>query len=143
MLGLAIAITADAFKCTKDKGGKPYILHCLRVMNSVIHLGEDYACVAVMHDLLEDTDYTEHDLYEMGFNSSVVQGVLTMTHPRSEPYMDYVMRVALEAIPTAVKMADLRDNSDITRLKGVTQKDLTRMEKYHKAYQYLEAKGEF
>ncbi len=137
MLSIAISITAKAFEGEMDKGGKPYILHCLRVMNSVIHLGDDYACVAVMHDLLEDTAYSAQDLYDLGFNAVVVNNVVAMTHIKGMPYSDYVMEISKFLIATEVKKADLKDNSDITRLKGITEKDTKQMEKYHKAYMFL------
>jgi len=137
MLDVAIAITSEAFRGKFDKGGKPYILHCLRVMNGVIHLGEDHACVAIMHDLIEDTKYTAQDLYDLGFNSDVVNNVVAMTHIKGVPYSEYVMEISKFAIATEVKKSDLKDNSDITRLKGITEKDTKRMEKYHKAYTFL------
>jgi len=137
MLGKAIAITSEAFVGVKDKGGKDYILHCLRVMNGVIHLGEDYACVAVMHDLLEDTDYTAKDLYDLGFKSDIVNNVVAMTHKRGASYSEYIMEISKHTIATECKKSDLRDNSDITRLKGISEKDTKRIEKYHKAYMFL------
>ena len=67
MLDKAISITAQAFEGKFDKGGNPNILHCLQVMNAVRELGEEAMCAAVMHDLVEDTDYTPHMLIELGF----------------------------------------------------------------------------
>jgi (p)ppGpp synthase/HD superfamily hydrolase len=70
MLGIAIAMASEAFKYTVDKGGEPYIMHCLRVMNAVKHLGEDVMCAAVMHDLVEDTLCNLDILKEVGSKRS-------------------------------------------------------------------------
>ena len=143
MLGLAIAITSEAFKDTKDKGGHPYILHCLRVMNAVRHMGVDAMCVAVMHDLIEDTDegstidYNVKVLMSLGFSSEVVYAVKALTKERNMEYNTYIHNIATNTLVREVKLADLRDNSDITRLKGLTKKDFDRMQKYHTAYTYL------
>ena len=80
MLDKAISITAQAFEGKFDKGGNPYILHCLTVMNGVKHLGEDAMCVAVMHDLIEDTDYTYTDIINLGFNQAVCHALALFTH---------------------------------------------------------------
>lgn len=137
MLGLAIAITAEAFKEKKDKGGNPYILHCLRVMDGVWHLGHDAMCAAVMHDLVEDADYTNRDLLELGFSDEIVMWVDLLTHNPDREYMSYINRLSFDKVAKEIKKADLRDNSDITRLKGLRKKDFDRLEKYSRAYVYL------
>lgn len=137
MLGLAIAITAQAFQGKKDKGGQPYILHCLRVMDGVKHMGHDAMCAAVMHDLLEDTDWTMRDLLDAGFTPEIVGNVSILTKTGKLSYDDYIKRIALHTVPRAIKMVDIRDNADVTRLKGLTKKDFDRMEKYHRSYEYL------
>lgn len=137
MLAKAIAIASEAFVDKVDKGGKPYILHCLRVMYGVEHLGEEAMIVAALHDLLEDTDWTADGLVEQGFKRPTVEMIKMMTHPHEEPYEDYIARVALNKITRCVKMADLQDNSNIHRMKGLREKDFARLEKYFKAYAYL------
>lgn len=137
MLGKSISITALAFEAVQDKGGKPYILHCLHVMQKVRHLGTEVMQIAIMHDLVEDTFWTLDKLIEQGFSDRVVNGVATMTHPKGEDYMLYIKRVAANPDTRAVKMADLKHNSDLTRLKGQTQKDFDRLAKYAKAFNYL------
>lgn len=138
MLGKAIAITADVFQGKTDKGGEPYIMHCLRVMNGVKHLGTEVMCIAVMHDLVEDTHYTIDDLRDLGFSQKVCIGVELLTHnPDEMSYDDYIKSLAFHKDIVAIKLSDLRDNSDITRLKGLRKKDFDRMEKYHRAYVYL------
>ena len=136
MLGKAISITAQAFSGKIDKGGQPYILHCLRVMNAMPKNDSELRCAAVMHDLIEDTKWTISQLVELGFSDRVIKAVVAMTH-LDESYEDYITDISLNPDATLIKLADLRDNSDITRLKGLTKKDFKRMEKYHKAFTYL------
>jgi len=136
MLGKAIAITSEAFKDKVDRGGQPYILHCLRVMNDMPKEDLELKSAAVMHDLIEDTDWNATKLYEAGFSTRVVVAVMSMTHI-NQSYEDYIRGISSNKDAVQIKLADLKDNSDITRLKGLTKKDFDRMEKYHKAYTYL------
>lgn len=138
-LGTAVAITAEAFKSKKDKGGQPYILHCLHVMNKLKYTGdEELMCAAVMHDLVEDTDYTLDDLRKLGFSRRVVDLVNVLTHRDNEDYMTYIEKIKKHgASAVSIKLNDLRHNSDITRMKGLRDKDIARIEKYHRAYAYL------
>jgi (p)ppGpp synthase/HD superfamily hydrolase len=137
MLGKAIAIAAEAFETKKDKGGYPYILHCLYVMNGVKALGEEAQIAAVLHDLIEDTKWTATDLLDEGFNTHTVDIIVMLTHKPNEPYDDYVKRVSMNRIARKIKMVDLQHNSNITRMKGLRDKDFKRLEKYHRAYAYL------
>ena len=135
-LALAIAITSEAFKNTLDKGGEPYILHCLRVMMNV-EGDEDIKCAAIMHDLIEDTDYTFEDLTKLGFSDKTVGLLHLLTHQKETPYMEYIKAISVSKEATQIKLKDLEDNSNITRLKGIRKKDFDRLEKYHIAYLYL------
>jgi (p)ppGpp synthase/HD superfamily hydrolase len=137
MLAKAIAIASSAFEHKVDKGGKPYILHCLRVMYNVEYLGDEAMIVAVLHDLIEDTDWTAEMLIEEGFARPTVEMIKMMTHIDGEPYDDYIARVALNKITRRVKMGDLKDNSNIHRMKGLREKDFKRLEKYFRSYAYL------
>lgn len=139
-LSIAIKITAEAFEGKFDKGGKPYILHCLHVMNAVSNLGYKHMMIAVMHDLVEDTKWTLDDLRTLGFHSTVLQGIAYMTHDEGETYNSYIETIGSLQLVIPIKMADLRHNSDITRLKDVREKDFARLTKYAKAYKYLENK---
>ena len=137
LLSTAIAITAEAFIGKLDKGGQPYILHCLHVMNRMPKDDHELMMIAVMHDLLEDTDITHHELVEQGFSYRVVSALKVLTHDHGMPYDDYIGWVALSEDATLVKRADLRHNSDIMRMKGLRQKDFKRLEKYHRSFEYL------
>jgi (p)ppGpp synthase/HD superfamily hydrolase len=127
-LGLAISIAAKAFENKLDKGGKPYILHCLWVMNKVRHLGEEVMIAAVLHDIIEDTDekseinYTFALLSEMGFSEKVIRLLHLLTHTEGTPYDDYIKAISVDKEATEIKKADLEHNSNITRLKGVRKK---------------------
>jgi len=138
MLALAISITAKAFENKVDKGGNPYILHCLRVMNSVGTKNEEKACAAVLHDLVEDCpEWTCSKLSALGFTDKVVGIIYLLTREKTTPYMEYIKAISVDKDASEIKIADLRDNSDITRLKGLRKKDMDRIEKYHAAYVYL------
>lgn len=142
MLGKAIALASEAFKNTKDKGGQPYILHCLRVMDNLHTKDEDLKIIAVLHDYIEDNFEEDPEralkiLSEYGFSMRVVQALNLLTHRKLTPYDDYIKAISFNTDATKVKLADLKDNSDITRLKGLTKKDFDRMEKYHRSFIYL------
>ena len=139
-LAKAIAITADAFRLKLDKGGEPYILHCLHVMNIVGKKTEkdsEMMQIAVMHDLVEDTDWTLADLESAGFSKRVVAGVAAMTHDPYESYDEYIQVIAKNDDARRIKLVDLKHNSDITRMKGLRDKDFERLKKYHKAFAFL------
>lgn len=137
MLGKAIKIAAEAFENVKDKGGQPYILHCLRVMDNLHTKDEELKTIAVLHDVLEDTKITADDLRFIGFKNRVVSALEFLTHVENLSYDDYIKAISFNEDARLVKLADLKDNSDITRLKGLRKKDLERMEKYHRSYIYL------
>jgi len=137
MLAKAIQIAATAHLNQEDKSGKPYILHPLWVMNAVRHLGEDYMIVAVLHDVLEDTDWLPNDLKNEGFSTDIITALSLLIHVHSDPYEEYIKKLSFHPIAREIKLRDLEHNSRITRLKGLRKKDFDRLEKYHKAYTYL------
>lgn len=137
MLGKAIAIAAAAHAEQQDKGGKPYILHCLTVMNAVGTNDEDLACAAVMHDVVEDTDWTIELLKKEGFNDHILETVDILTHKENVDYDTYIKLISCYHDAKKIKLADIRHNSDILRMKGLRKKDFDRLEKYHRAYTYL------
>jgi len=137
-LALAISIVSKAFESKVDKGGKPYVLHCLRVMNGVDQSDEDLMIASVMHDLIEDCEeYTFEMIAELGFSERVITILRLLTHKKEVSYDDYIKMISFNKDATEIKLADLRDNSDITRIKDLRKKDFDRMEKYHRAYKYL------
>jgi len=137
MLDKAIALTAKAFENKFDKGGQPYILHCLFVMNQMPANDTELMTIAVLHDIVEDTDYSLDNLRAMGYSERVVDGIKSLTHIDGVSYMNYIKIIALNSDARLVKMADLQHNSDIMRMKGLRKKDFERLEKYHTAMAYL------
>lgn len=136
MLALAIAITAERFSSKLDRGGQPYILHCLEVMRNTVG-DECTKCAAVMHDLLEDTPTQASELTGLGFSDKTISLLNLLTHNPATDYMEYIKAISVSPEASEIKRRDLEHNSNITRLKGLTKKDMDRMEKYHRAYIYL------
>lgn len=122
-----------------DKGGKPYILHVLTVLYGVMNEDEEIQCIAVGHDLFEDTKTTVEDLVELGATERIIMGILALTKQNGESYKAYKKKVLDNTDAMIVKLQDLKHNSDITRLKGVTEKDIARMAKYMAFYTEIEA----
>ena len=139
MLGRAIAIAALAHQNQTDRGGHAYILHPLRAMMRLRTEDTDLMCIAVLHDSIEDSEgaITIDTLMAEGFSPRVLAALKLLTHDPAEPYDEYVKRISTNKDATRVKLEDLRDNSDITRLKGVRQKDFERVQKYNRAYLFL------
>lgn len=137
LLSKAIALAADMFVDVYDKSGQPYILHCLYVMNNMPKDDPELLMIAVLHDVVEDTNITFADLVDIGMTPRVITALQLLTHDRSQSYDDYIKAIATNRDATLVKIEDLRHNSDITRLKGLREKDFARMEKYHRSYAFL------
>ncbi len=137
-LGTAIAIAAQGFENKYDKGGHPYILHCLRVMNNLHTKDDQLKIIAILHDVVEDNVTNITELYvNQGFSERVIAAIKLPTHDPKDSYDDYIKKIATNEDARLVKLADLRDNADITRLKGLSKRDFDRIEKYHKAFTYL------
>jgi hypothetical protein len=134
----ALQLAAKAHEGQKDKEGLPYILHPLRVMMSVE--GEEAQIVAVLHDVIEDTSVTADDLRQAGFGEKLVAAVLCVTHRKDEPYADYVVRCQGNDVARRVKLADLEDNSRLSRTILRPQRlqgDLARIRRYVLSYKFL------
>ena len=130
-LDRAIELAKQHHEGQTDKAGKPYIEHPLRVMNQVE--SEEEKIVAVLHDIVEDTDISLNDLRNEGFSEEVVSAVECLTKQDGENYDSYIERISFNPLAVKIKLADLEDNRDLTRLPQVTDKDLERLEKYDKA----------
>ena len=127
----AVAIAAEAHSGQVDKAGAPYILHPLRLMFAVGTLEE--RIVAVLHDVIEDSDWTAAALQEEGFSDEVLAALDAVTRRESESYDEFVARAGRDPVARVVKLADLRDNSDLSRIESPTEKDHLRVEKYRRA----------
>ncbi len=132
----ALALTSVKHAGQKDKGDDPYVMHVIRVMMGVETHEEKI--VALLHDLLEDTDMTGEELIELGFKEKTVRQVELLSRKEGEVYMDYIERLAEDHTAIRVKLSDLRDNLRRTRIKEkLSDDDLERLKKYHRAEEYL------
>lgn len=137
-LATAIALSAQGFRFKTDKAGEPYIMHCFRVMNNPRCNTDVRKILAILHDTVEDKIFTLEQLQGYGFNMEILGKLKLLTHNSNiQTYDDYIKLIATDEDCVAVKLSDLEDNSQITRLKGLGKKDFDRMEKYHRSYVYL------
>ena len=132
----ALRLCFEAHKEQVDKSGMPYVFHPFHLAEQM--QDEVTTVVALLHDVVEDTDYTIADLTDMGFSREVTDALSLLTHDDEVPYMDYVALIKNNPVAKAVKIADLKHNSDTTRLDVVDEKVLQRVEKYKKALALLE-----
>lgn len=135
MLIKAFIIAARAHRGQKDKGGKAYIFHPLNV--ALRSKGRQEKIVALLHDVVEDTSITTDDLKNAGFSNEVVNAVSAITKIRGEAYEAYLNRVKSDRIARAVKIADLQHNSDLSRLKTITERDKQRQARYKRSIEFL------
>jgi (p)ppGpp synthase/HD superfamily hydrolase len=131
MLSAAIRIATNAHDGQYDRGGNPYILHPLKVMHYLKTDDEELQCIAVLHDAVEDSNVTWLDLQEAAMSNRVISAVRALTKIPGQSYDEYRDGVFANRDAMLVKLADLRHNCDIRRLKGVTAKDRERMARYH------------
>lgn len=137
-LDMAMRIAIHAHETQKDKSGEPYILHPLHLMTQF--KDETSQIIAVLHDVVEDSDYTLRSL-ALIFSEDIIAALDGLTHRKEEDYFEYIERIrtsAVRDIIIPIKIADLCHNSDISRLLYITEKDIQRMEKYNKALGILE-----
>lgn len=120
-----------------DKNGMPYIFHPVHLAEQMTT--EDEICTALLHDVVEDSDYTIEDLKKAGFNDVILEALRLLTHDKNVPYMEYIAGLKDNPLAKTIKLADLKHNSDLNRLDKITEKDLKRVEKYKVAREILEA----
>ncbi|PZT54714.1 GTP pyrophosphokinase [Paenibacillus silvae] len=133
---LAISIALEAHKGQLDKGGNPYILHPLAVMNRVETIEEKI--VAVLHDVIEDTEVTIEQLRELGFSEEIVKAIGLLTRSEEDSYEQFIEKTTTNRIARNVKIADIQENMNLSRIKNPTEQDYNRLEKYKKAMERLE-----
>jgi hypothetical protein len=140
-LDAALQLAVDKFTGVKDANDEPYILHLLRVMMAQTH--PEARIVAVLHDLIEDTDVTSQDLASDGFAPQVIDAIQALTHRADESYCDYVVGLSKNPLAKSCKLADLTDNYSLHRVKyrlEVAEQDTQRLRKYILSYQFLSGK---
>ena len=136
LLAKAINIAIEAHKGQVDKVGMPYLGHVMRVM--LAGRTDAEKIVGVLHDVVEDTDWTFDALLNEGLPTEIVDALRCVTKVNDdEPYDDFIERVKTNPLAVAVKINDLNDNLDVRRLNEITDKDVARLRKYHKAYKEL------
>lgn len=133
----AIAIAAQGYEGQVDKGGAPYILHPLRVMLAVE--GEHAKMAAVLHDAIEDGVCDMGDLIRLGFPREVIDAVMALTRPPGMSRLDAARMAATNPIARVVKIADLKDNMDLSRIINPTARDHARLREYEEAMAVLKA----
>ncbi len=140
LLSKAIHLATNAHHGQFDKGGNPYILHVFTVMNLLENADEELQCIALLHDVIEDTRTTFAELREAGFSERIITAVNLLTKHRGQSYEEYKAGVFSNIDAMKVKKADLTHNSDIRRLKGISEKDIERMAKYHRFFLEIQSK---
>ncbi|MGM9669850.1 MAG: HD domain-containing protein [Faecousia sp.] len=132
----AMKLCFSAHRDQVDKSGLPYVFHPFHLAEEMED--EDTTIVALLHDVVEDTEVTFADLAQMGFSQQVIGAIQAMTHAKGVPYLEYVAQMKGNPIARRVKLADLRHNSDLSRLDQVDEKALGRVKKYQAAIALLE-----
>ena len=135
MVDLALSIARKAHEGQLDKAGVDYIEHPIYVASQVCT--EDEKAVALLHDVIEDSSVTAEELLNAGLPETVVTAVQILSKKKGQDYQTYLKTVKSNPLARAVKLADLKHNSDLSRLETITDKDLERLEKYKKAIDYL------
>jgi (p)ppGpp synthase/HD superfamily hydrolase len=131
----AISLAVKAHRGRKDKAGAAYILHPLRVM---LHMKtNDERIVAVLHDVVEDTKYTLEDLRRAGYSRKVLRSLDYLTKRDGEEYEGFIKRIRPHPLARRVKIADLKDNLDLKRIRKPKKRDFMRIEKYRRALKEL------
>lgn len=131
----SLTIALNAYSGQRDKAGKTYILHPLRIM-SKMH-SEYEMSVALLHDVIEDSDYSAEDLLAEGIPLEVVEAVQLLTKVDGDSYDQFINRITGNVLAVKVKLADIEDNINVLRLDSVEKQDLERVAKYHKAWKSL------
>ncbi|WP_461630858.1 hypothetical protein [Labilibaculum euxinus] len=131
----AIGIALEAHKHQIDKSGEPYIAHLFRVMN-MCKSNNEKIC-AILHDLIEDTEWTIEKLEAFGFPKEIIKAITCLTKNDDEDYYNYIIRISKNRLATNVKINDLSDNLDVKRLAEIDNDAIIRLRKYLKAYKSL------
>ncbi len=131
----AIKLAYEKHQGQFDKNGLPYVFHPWHLAEQMID--EDSIIVALLHDILEDTDTSVTDLVAMGFKKEVIDTLVILNHHEDTDYFEYIKMIAQNELAKKVKLADLYHNADLTRLDNVSEKDLIRSKKYQESIDYL------
>ncbi|MCK9556372.1 GTP pyrophosphokinase [bacterium] len=136
LLELSIKLAVEKHSGQIDRSGTPYILHCLRIMNNVPQHC-DIMIAAILHDIVEDTDVTLDDLKKIGIDENIIEVISLLTRKKDIEYFDYIDRLKNNVMACAIKLADIEDNINLLRLRVISDKDKSLVDRYHKAYSIL------
>ncbi len=131
----AISLAAKQHEGQVDKANAPYILHPLRVMLNVPTI--EHKIVAVLHDILEDIETTIEDLYQFGFQEHIIDAIVALTKKQGETRLEAAQRARQNPIARVVKLADINDNMDLSRIQSPTIKDFERLKEYQQVRDLL------
>ena len=131
----AMLLSYNAHHGQYDKGGLPYVFHPFHLAEQM--RTEETVVIALLHDVIEDTEYTLDDVSGMGFPKAVLDALACLTHDKTVPYMDYIANIKKNPLARVVKIADLRHNSDVSRLNAVDEDSVRRVRKYEEAIALL------
>ena len=131
----AISLAAKQHEGQVDKANAPYILHPLRVMLNVPTI--EHKIVAVLHDILEDTETTIEDLYQFGFQEHIIDAIVALTKKQGETRLEAAQRARQNPIARVVKLADINDNMNLSRIQSPTVKDFERLKEYQQVRDLL------
>lgn len=131
----AISLAAKQHEGQVDKANAPYILHPLRVMLNVPTI--EHKIVAVLHDILEDTETTIEELYQFGFQEHIIDAIVALTKKQGETRLEAAQRARQNPIARVVKLADINDNMDLSRIQSPTVKDFERLKEYQQVRDLL------
>ena len=135
MVDLALSIARKAHEGQLDKAGVDYIEHPIYVASQVDT--EEEKAVALLHDVIEDSPVSAEELLQAGLPETVVTAVQVLTKKKEQDYQTYLETVKKNPLARVVKLADLKHNSDLSRLSSITEKDKERLKKYKKAIDFL------
>lgn len=135
LIETALQIALKAHAGQVDKSGSAYILHPLRLMHKM--QSEHEKAAALLHDVIEDSDFTADSLRESGIPEEIIQAVESLTKSSHESYEEFIKRAKSNPLARKVKLADLEDNINILRLENLSDTDLQRLKKYHHAWYEL------
>lgn len=133
----AMRLMFDKHGDTLDKGGVPYVFHPFHVAEDMPD--ETTTIIALLHDIIEDTDVTYKQLSDMGFSDKVIDTISLLSHDPKDNYYEYIAKLAMNPLAITVKLSDLKHNSDLKRLDVITDKDINRVNKYHDCIVFLTA----
>lgn len=140
-VAMARALAHIAHRGQVDKAGEPYIEHPTRVVGLLVNPTNKEIAVAWLHDVLEDSDMTPEDLHEAGIDGAVIASVVTLTRVSGQTPFDYYDPIRYDYIARRVKLADIKDNTNVERLARLDDATIARLvKKYAKALAMLDGR---